>query len=224
MASPIVGKIKTLTITRNSTGKWFACFSVETTTEAPHPTGKAVGIYVGLEKFATLTEGEPIANPRFFRTDQKDLAKAQRKKNRQRAARIHERIKNRRHDFCHQVSAYLIRNFDVIVFEKLKVSNMVQNGYLAKSIADAAWSKLVELVAYKAENAGRKLVQVNPRNTSQMCSGCGELVKKELTVRVHHCSSCGLKIDRDLNAARNILSLGLQTLRGSSRWKPLPNL
>ena len=213
----VIGKIKTLTITRSSTGKWFACFSVETEEKPLEPAGKAVGIDVGLEKFATLTEGEPIQNPRFFRTDQKDLAKAQRKKNRKRAARIHERIKNRRNDFCHQVSAYLIRNFDVIVFEKLKVLNMVQNGHLAKSIADAAWSKLIELTAYKAENAGRTLIQVNPRNTSQMCSGCGELVKKELSVRIHHCSRCGLKIDRDLNAARNILSLGLQTLRESPR-------
>lgn len=94
---------------------------------------------------------------------------------------------------------------------------MVQNGHLAKSIADAAWSKLIELTAYKAENAGRTLIQVNPRNTSQMCSGCGELVEKELSCRVHHCSGCGLTIDRDLNAARNILSLGLQTLRESPR-------
>lgn len=213
----IIGKIKTLTITRNACGKWFACFSVETEGQLLEPTGKAVGIDVGLEKFATLTAGEPIQNPRFFRTDQKDLAKAQRKKNRKRATRIHERIKNRRHDVCHQVSAYLIRNFDVIIFEKLKVLNMVQNGHLAKSIADAAWGKLIELTAYKAENAGRTLIQVNPRNTSQMCSGCGELVKKELSCRVHHCSGCGLKIDRDLNAARNILSLGLQTLRESPR-------
>jgi len=208
----IVGKIKTLTITRSSTGKWFACFSVETQEEILEPTGKVVGIDVGLEKFATLTEGEPIPNPRFFRTDQKDLAKAQRKKLKKRTVKIHERIKNRRNNFCHQVSNYLVKNFDVIVFEKLKVLNMVQNGHLAKSICDASWSKLFELTLYKAENAGRRMIQVNPRNTSQMCSECGVMVKKELSCRVHHCSSCGLEIDRDVNAARNILRLGLQTL------------
>lgn len=167
---------------------------------------------VGLEKLATLTEGEPIPNPRFFRTDQKDLAKAHRKKLKKRTAKIHERIKNRRNNFCHQVSNYLVKNFDVIVFEKLKVLNMVQNGHLAKSICDASWSKLFELTLYKAENAGRRMIQVNSRNTSQMCSECRRLVKKELSCRIHHCSSCGLEIDRDVNAARNILRLELQTL------------
>ena len=125
-------------ITRSSTGKWFACFSAQSATETLEPTGKFVGIDVGLDKFATLTEGEPIPNPRFFRTDKKDLAKTQRKKNWARAAKIHERIKNRRHNFIHQISNDLVKNFDVIVFEKLKISKMVKNSRLAKSISDAS--------------------------------------------------------------------------------------
>lgn len=208
----IIGKIKTLTITRTSTGKWFACFSVETSEEILEPTNKSVGIDVGIKSFAVFSDGTEIDNPKFFRADEKDLAKAQRKKNRKRAAKIHERIKNRRNNFVHQVSRYLIDNFDVIVFEKLKVSNMVKNSRLAKSISDASWNKLFELTSYKAENAGRKMLQVNPRNTSQNCSGCSELVKKDLSVRIHSCSNCGLTLDRDENAAKNILALGLQSL------------
>ena len=212
----IVGKIKTLTIMRSSTGKWFACFSVETTQEILEPTNKSVGIDVGIKSFAVFSDGTEIDNPKFFRFDEKDLAKAQRKKNRKRAAKIHERIKNRRNNFVHQVSRYLVNNFDLIVFEKLKVSNMVKNSRLAKSIADASWSKLFELTSYKAENAGRKMIQVNPRNTSQNCSGCGELVKKDLSFRIHHCTSCGLTLDRDENAAINILTLGLESLGNQS--------
>ncbi len=209
----VIGKIKTLTITRSATGKWFACFSVETEETLLEPNTEAVGIDVGIKSFAALSDGSEIDNPKFFRRDQKDLAKAQRKKNRQRAAKIHERIKNRRNNFVHQVSRYLVDNFGIIVFEKLKVSNMVKNSRLAKTISDAAWSKLFELTKYKAENAGRTMIQVNPRNTSQNCSGCGELVRKDLSVRAHSCSNCGLEMDRDLNAALNILSLGLETLR-----------
>jgi putative transposase len=208
----IVGKIKTLTITRSSTGKWFACFVVETKEEILEPTNRQIGIDVGIKSYAVFSDGSEIANPKFFKRDEKDLAKAQRKKNRKRAAKIHERIKNRRNNFAHQVSRYLVNNFDLIVFEKLRVSNMVKNSKLAKSIADASWNKLFELTLYKAENAGRRMIQVNPRNTSQNCSRCGELVKKDLSVRVHHCTNCGLTLDRDENAALNILALGLQSI------------
>lgn len=212
----IIGKIKTLTITRSSTGKWFACFSVETKEEILEKTFKSVGIDVGIKSFAVFSDGTEIDNPKFFRCDEKDLAKAQRKKNRKRAAKIHERIKNRRNNFVHQVSRYLVDNFDLIVFEKLRISNMVKNSRLAKSIADASWSKLFELTSYKAENAGRKMIQINPRNTSQNCSECGELVKKDFSVRIHSCSNCGIEMCRDKNAALNILSLGLQTLGNQS--------
>lgn len=212
----IIGKIKTLTITRSSTGKWFACFSVETAEEILEPTNQQIGIDVGIKSFAVFSNGTEIDNPKFFRFDEKDLAKAQKKKNRKRTAKIHERIKNRRNNFVHQVSRYLVDNFDLIVFEKLKISNMVKNSRLAKSIADASWSKLFELTSYKAENAGRTMIQVNPRNTSQNCSGCGELVKKDLSVRIHSCSNCGLEMCRDENAAKNILALGLESIGNQS--------
>ena len=207
----IEGKIKTLTIRRSATGKWYACFSVEVETQPLQENDKAVGIDVGLASFATLSTGEKIANPRFFRTEEKALAKAQRRKKRQAAARIHERIRFRRNNFAHQLSYALVSRFGIIVFEDLNIKGMVKNHCLAKSISDAAWNQLTRFTAYKAENAGRHSVQVDPRNTSKLCSVCGQIVDKSLAERAHHCP-CGVTLDRDHNAAINILRLGLQTL------------
>jgi putative transposase len=221
---PIEGKIKTLTITRTSTGKWFACFSVECETEALPATLDKAGIDCGLKEFAVLSTGEAIPNPQFFRLEEKRLAKAQRKlsakavgtperkKARKAVAHIHERVANKRRDFAHKESRKLANRFAVIVFENLNIRGMLRNHSLAKSIADAAWNQLVQFTTYKAENAGRRVVQVNPQGTSQMCSGCGCVVEKSLSVRIHNCSGCGLVLDRDHNAARNILALGLQSL------------
>jgi putative transposase len=220
----IEGRIKTCTITRTSTGKWFACFAVEQTRKPENQMGEAIGVDVGLKTFTTLSNGVEIDNPRFFRVEEKRLVKAQkrlskaikgspeRRKRRKIVAHVHERIANKRKDFAHQVSCYLVGNFGVIVFENLNIRGMLKNHCLAKSIADAAWSQLVNYTAYKAENAGRKCIQVNPRNTSKMCSRCGELVEKDLSVRIHKCEGCGLTLDRDHNAAINILTLGLQSL------------
>lgn len=219
---PLEGKIKTLTVTRSSTGKWFACFAVECEPEPLPPAMDAVGIDCGLERFATLSTGEHIVNPRFFRRDEKRLAKAQkklsavtkgsreRKKRRKVVAHVHERIANRRRDFAHQESRKLVNRFAIIAFENLNIRAMLKNPCFAKFITDAAWNQLVRFTSYKAENAGRCVVQVNSRNTSQRCSGCGEIVKKDLSVRTHACSACGLRLHRDHNAARNILALGLQ--------------
>ncbi len=117
-----------------------------------------------------------------------------------------------RRDFAHKESRKLVNRFAVIVFENLNIRGMLKNHYLAKSISDAAWNQLVRFTSYKAENAGRCAVQVNPRNTSQICSGCGEIVEKDLSVRIHACSRCGLRLHRDHNAAINILALGLQSI------------
>lgn len=214
------GKVKTLTVSRTRTGKWFACFSVETTDEILEATGKAVGVDVGISTFATLSTGEQIDNPRFIKADEKALAKAQRRKKRQVAAHIHERIKNRRSNFAHQESRKLVNRFDAIFFESLNIKGMMKNHCLAKSIADAAWNQTIQLTSYKAENAGRIVRTVNPRNTSQLCSRCGELVKKELSCRVHHCLNCGLVLDRDHNAALNILALGLKSIGTQSVEAP----
>lgn len=219
----IVGTIKTLTLRRTSTGKWFACFSVEIEPNACDPLPTRVGVDVGLRHFATLSTGKHIDNPRFFRTDERALAKAQRRlsavpkgtperiERRKVVARIHERIANRRREFAHQESRKLVSAFGLIVFEALLIRNMLKQHTLAQAIADAAWSQLVRYTTYKAAGAGGRVVLVDPRHTSQNCSGCGHRVGKSLAERVHRCPQCGLVLDRDVNAARNILALGLQS-------------
>jgi putative transposase len=218
---PLCGTPKTVTVRRQS-GKWYACFSCEGEPEPSPETETAVGIDVGLTSFATLSTGEKIENPRFFRQDEKALAKAQRKlekfekgtpkraKARKVVGRIHERIANHRRDFAHKLSRRLVNEFGLIAFEDLNIRNMLKNGSLSKSIADAAWNQLVQYTTYKAESAGRRVVLVDPRHTSQRCSKCGSIVQKSLSVRVHDCPICGLVMDRDENAAINILALGLQ--------------
>ncbi len=228
----IIGKVKTLTISRDSCGKWFACFSVETVKESLEPINKSVGIDVGLKTFCTISDGTEIDNSRFFRNSAQVLATAQRRlskqpkgskerhKKRKIVAKIHNRIKNRRTNFAHQVSRFLVNSYDRIFFEDLNVKGMMKNPCLAKSIGDAAWNQTVQYTQYKAENAGRIVRTVNPRNTSQICSSCGETVKKDLSVRIHHCLKCGLEICRDLNAAKNILRIGLDSLGNQSLEAP----
>jgi putative transposase len=220
----LCGTPKTVCIRRTSTGKWFATFSCACEAKPLSYEPKRVGVDVGLTAFATLSTGEKIDNPRFFRQDEQELAKAQRKlakeekgtparaKRRKVVGRIHERITNQRADFAHQLSRRLVDTYGVIVFEDLSITNMLKNGNLSKSIADAAWHQLAQFTAYKAEDAGRLFWQVDPRNTSKKCSRCGSLVDKDLSVRVHDCPHCGLVLDRDHNAAINILALGLQCL------------
>ncbi|MGB9737236.1 MAG: transposase [Chloroflexus aggregans] len=220
----IAGTIKTLTIRRTRTGKWYASFVVETHPKTLPPTNRAVGVDVGLQQFATLSTGEVIANPRFFRKDEKALRKAQRRlakteqntperaKRQKVVAHIHERITNRRKDFAHKLSRRLANEFDVIVFEQLRIAQMIKARRLAKSISDAAWRQLITYTHYKAASAGRMFVEVDPRGTSQRCSRCRSIVKKDLSTRLHRCQTCGLEIDRDHNAALNILAVGLHSL------------
>lgn len=221
---PMGGEIKTLTIRRDALGNWYACFSCDVAFIHPDPAPFVVGIDMGLAKFATLSTGVMIDNPRFVRQDEQALAKAQRKLSRlpagtkeyQKAKRvvqhIHARIANRRKDFAHKLSRYLADTFQVICFEALNTQGMMHLHSLAKSIGDAAWNQLIQFTTYKAAEAGRTVVLVNPAYTSQDCSDCGERVKKQLSDRVHLCPNCGLEIDRDLNAALNILARGLASI------------
>ncbi len=221
---PIKGKGKTCTIRRTCTGKWYVSFSVECEPERLEPTDTQVGIDVGLKTFATLSTGEEIDNPRFFRKEEKFLAKVQRKhstrakgtterrKHRKVVARVHERIAFRRENFTHQHSRQIVDSFGIICVEDLQVNRMTHNHCLAKSIADASWSAFFSQLAAKAEEAGRTLVKVNPAYTSQTCSQCGHRQKMPLDVRVFECPCCHVQLDRDLNAALNIRGLGLQAL------------
>jgi putative transposase len=221
---PLKGTPKTCTIHRSSTGKWYACFSCVVEPERLPENDKQVGIDVGLLTFATLSTGEEIANPRFFRKEEKILAKVQRKhsklakstperrKHRKRLARVHERIKWRRKDFTHQESRRIVDHFGVICVEDLHVNRLVHNHCLSKSIYDASWSEFFSKLSCKAEEAGRKYVAVNPAYTSQDCSRCHHRQVMPLSERTYHCPCCLLICDRDLNAALNIRAVGLHSL------------
>jgi putative transposase len=223
---PLEGAPKTATISRSSTGKWYICFSCECVEPAPLPaTGQQVGIDVGLATFATLSDGQVIANPRFFRAEEMALAKAQRHlskeekgtperaKRRRVVARVYERTTWRRGDFTHQQSRRIVNQFDLIAVEDLEVNRLAHTHCLAKSIHDVAWSQFASLLSYKAAWAGRRYVAVNPAYTSQDCSQCGHR-KTDLTLAdgTYTCSCCGAVIDRDLNASRNIIRVGQHAL------------
>jgi putative transposase len=214
------GTPKTATLLRSSTGKWYVCFSCECAEPAPLPaTGQDIGIDVGLTTFATPTQGQPLENARFFRHEEQALAGAQRRLSRAEQGtpecaarrrvvpRIHERIAWRQGDFVHQHSRRIVKQFDLIAVEDLSINRMVHNHCLAKSIHDAAWTQFAACLAHKAAWAGRRFVAVNPAYTSQDCSGCGHRQALSPSDRTYTCPCCGLVLDRDLNAARNILRL-----------------
>lgn len=221
---PITGEIKTCNVSRCSTGKWFVSFSCDSPDEPLLPCDKAVGIDVGLESFATFSTGEVIRNPRFFRTDEKALAKAQRKmakfekgtpgrrKARKVVSHIHERIANRRSNFAHQLSRRIVNEFGTICVEDIQANRMVHNHCLAKSIEDAAWSMFFGYLVYKAASAGRRYTADNPAYTSQDCSRCGHRQNLSLSDRVFNCPCCQLVLHRDHNASLNILARGLASL------------
>jgi putative transposase len=218
---PLEGKPKTVCVRRSATGKWtvtFACFWEPTLLPE---SAERVGIDVGLHSFAVFSSGETVESPRFFRQEEKALAKAQRRlageakgtlkrrKRRKVVARVHERTRFRRQDFAHQHSRRIVNRFQVIAVEDLFVNRLVHNHCLAKSISDAAWAAFAAMVSFKAAWAGRSFLAVNPAYTSQDCSACGHRQKMPLSDRVYRCPCCGLEMDRDHNAALNILRLGL---------------
>lgn len=225
----IEGTVKTCTVRRTQTGKWFVSLVCNIDhVPVPQPVEPITALDMGVSNFATFPDGKVIENPRFFRKEEKALAKAQRKlskqvkgsperrKARKVVARVHERISNKRHNFVHQESRKLVNSFNTIVIEDLKINDMRKFRSLNKSIQDAAWRMFLNCLEYKAEDAGKQVVKVNPAYTSQTCSRCGHRQKLKLSERVYHCASCGLSLDRDHNAALNILTLGTQGLQSPS--------
>ena len=227
----VAGDQKTITISRDAVGKWYACFSCIVDDNPLPKTDRVVGIDVGLAHFATLSDGTTIDNPRFFKRDQAALAQAQRRlsmdakdtpqrrKHKRVVQHIHARVANRRYDFAHQTARRLVNEYQLLAFEKLQIQEMQDGNYrsMNRSIADVAWFQFTRCCSSKAAEAGRTIVFVDPQNTSQMCSGCGVIVSKDLSVRWHDCPECGLSLDRDHNAALNILSRGLASLGVSPR-------
>jgi putative transposase len=211
---PVGGKVKTVTIKREC-GKWYACFSVECEAKPLPANANEVGVDVGLEKFATMSDYKSLPNPRWYQKAEAKVRRAQRKvarrkkgSHRRRKAvqllqKIHQRIKNQRHEFQHKFTFWLVRNFGVIAVEDLHVKGLAC-GMLAKSVHDVSWASFFSKLAYKAESAGRTLKLVNPSGTSQTCT-CGGKARKELSDREHVCTACGLIAPRDVVSAQVIL-------------------
>ncbi|MBI2079433.1 IS200/IS605 family element transposase accessory protein TnpB [Candidatus Micrarchaeota archaeon] len=214
----IKGEIKTLTIKRESSGKFYAIFTVkEEKQQLKINSGNAAGMDLGLMNFAVLSDGTFIRNPHHLKKWEKRLAFFQRKLSRKqkrgrnrikariKIAGIHEKIANVRNDFLHKTANMILSNYSLIALENLEIRDMAMNNH-GKNINDAAWSKFMNILSYKAESAGSRVVFVNPKNTSKECSSCGNIVQKSLFERIHNCKNCGLSIDRDLNASINILN------------------
>jgi len=220
---PIFGTIKTCTIIVKN-GKYYVCFSCEVEPTLLPWSDLTVGVDVGIKHFAITSDGEFFEAPKYLRKSERKLKRKQRqiskskkgskrrKKRVKQLARIHEHIANQRRDFAHKVSRYLVNTYGLIAFEKLNIAGMLKNHNLAKSIADAGWNQLINFTIAKAEEAGRNVILVNPKYTSQDCStpGCSYR-KTDLTLkdRVWQCPECHTIHDRDINAANNILARAL---------------
>jgi len=228
----INGDIKQVYIKREQSGRWFAIFSIETKPEKLDTTGKAVGIDLNIENYLTNNNGEKVEHPHSLLKLEDKLAREQRKlakkkgsrnrlKQRIKTARVYERIVDRRRNFLHKLSHHYIENYDIIGIEDLAVKEMIESSYNAKNTIDSSWSTFIQMLSYKAEGAGRTLVKVDPKNTTQNCSRCGNRVYKRVWIRTHKCPACGLVMDRDHNAAINILNKALKEV-GSVRPELTP--
>ena len=233
--STINGLIKSATVSRTPTGKYFVSLLVETTADELPKTQSNIGIDLGLTDFIVLSSGTKVANPKFLSKLQDRLAKEQKilakrrevakaanrklsdsrnyQKQKTKVAKVYEKITNTRKDFLHKLSFNIIKNHDVIAIEDLNVKGMVKNRKLAKAISDSSWSSFTTMLSYKAEWYGKQLVKIDRWfPSSKTCSNCDHLLTKAelpLSVRTWNCPSCLQKNDRDLNASINILNQGL---------------
>ena len=230
-ALPEGARIKQIQTQVDGRGRWFVTLALQGPAAIFARGGCGIGeigIDVGLEKFAALSDGTFIDNPRFFRKSEERLAGAQRgvarrrrgsqrhRKAKRAVSRIHAKIAEQRRDFHHQITARLVAQYGFIAVEDLNVRGLAR-GMLAKSVHDAGWSQFISFLKYKAESAGTRLEEVCAAGTSQVCPECGTTAKKDLTERVHDCP-CGCRMDRDTAASLNILS------RGQAAWTGPPGI
>ena len=228
------GAIKRVTVIRDI-DQWFISILVEEIPLKKLSSGDCgkVGVDVGVSNIVALSDGTLIDNPRFLNLSVERIKMLQRRlsrkkrgsNNREKAklslAKMWRKVRRQRDDFTHKLSDKLVKDNKTIVFEDLRIGNMVKNHNLASAIMDSTWGKLRQLTAYKAERRGGQVILVNPCGTSQKCSRCGnEEEHLKLSDRVFRCSACGIIMDRDVNAARNILNLGLEQARAET--EPIP--
>lgn len=227
MHRPLEGAPKALRLKKEGDGHWYAILAcVDVPRRLLLDTGKSIGVDLGISSLVALSDGTLIPNLRFAEQARLRLERAQRKiarrvrgSHRRRKAiaafrRLQFHVVEQRKQYAIDIANRLVRGYDTICVEKLNVKGLA-GGVLAKQVHDASWSTLLHWIDVKAESAGRQIVQVDPRGTSQRCSACSATVRKDLSVRVHNCPSCGHSADRDVNAACNVLSLGL-SVRGAA--------
>jgi len=222
---PIKGTPKTVTVSQEADGWYVAISCAEVPTQPLEPTDQETGMDLGLESFATLAEGTMLHTPRCYRKAERYLAKCQRrvskrKKGRARRrkavcwlAKAHQTVRRQPQDVHHKTALALVRAYDAIDHEDVRVASMVRNHQLATSLADAGWNAFLAILSFKAANAGRSVVAVDPAFTSQSGSGCGKIVQKGLSVRGHACPDCGTSLHRDHNAAKNNAAKNIE-------WRP----
>ncbi|HUZ79699.1 MAG TPA: transposase [Thermoplasmata archaeon] len=234
---PPEGRVKTCTVQREG-DRWFAVPTYEVADPAPpfnSPPTSAVGVDLGLSHLAVLSTGEAVESPEFLGKSEQRLARAQRvvsrrkkgshnrEKAKLRVVRCHAKVRDQRRDFAHKVTTGWAQRHDLIAFEDLSVTSMLGNGHLSKSISDAGWGMLRQMAAYKEARCSGRYVEVPAKGTTQTCSKCGHLADPPLTLkdRTYSCP-CGLRLDRDLNAAKNILARAIaQVPGGTGEYTPV---
>ena len=219
-----VEHVKSVTIKKTPTGKYFVILNVEFEPEAKQNNGGSIGIDVGIKEFYSDSNGDIVSNPKFLEKSLKKLRREQRRlshkkkdsnnrnKQRIRVAKVHEKITNQRNDFLQKISTMLISENQVICIEDLKIKNMVRNRRLARCISSVSWGKFFNMLEYKANWYGNKIIKVPTMYpSSQTCSCCGykNPLVKNLAIRKWECPNCHTKHDRDTNASINILNKGL---------------
>lgn len=224
----IEGDVKQVSIKRTPTDKWYAIFTAECAQSESCNRTKAVGIDLGITNFVVDSNGNEVEHPHSLRKRLDKLRKEQRRlsrkkkgskngqKQRLKVAKIHEKVGNSRRDFLHKLSRQYVDNYGLIAVEDLNVKGLSEMQYNSLNVLDSSWAAFMQMLDYKAESAGVQLVKVDPKNTTQNCSICGKYVYKPLWKRMHNCPQCGAVMDRDYNAARNILHKALTEIG----WEP----
>ena len=225
---PELIKIKTATITRSLTGKFFISITFDNLQEIPKKISinpnKVIGIDLGINHFLVTSKNEYIDNPKYLKQSLEKLAHQQqllsrktkgsnnRSKQKFQVAKVYEKVSNQRKDFLHKLSTSFVNQYDCIIAEDLNINSMLQGNKhqttLHRSISDASWGQFTGMLSYKAEEAGKHLILVNPRGTSQTCSNCGAKVEKKLWDRIHKCPECQISLNRDFNSSLYIEKIG----------------